>query len=134
MHSDNVIRVFQIKDSMSVEVQKLNFGNERPLYVQLSWDGNYLIVKPSTTKIYKWSGDKFVEFFSIASVYDSYILSSDGQFIFIVNRSNVEVYVLEEGKYVSHKVKCPESKTIPYTSTIKMGTSEKGDTYTIILE
>lgn len=75
-----------------------------------------------------------MEFASIAVINYSYVLSSDGQFIFIVNRSDVEVYVLEEGIYVSHKVKCPESKTIPYTSTIKMGTSEKDGIYTIILE
>lgn len=61
VHNDKVIRVYQIKDSMSVEIQKLNFGSEQPYLAQLSWDGNYLIVKlPSSgTKIFKWIGDKF---------------------------------------------------------------------------
>lgn len=61
-------------------------------------------------------------------------MSHDGQFIFIANRAFVEVYVLEDGKYVSHRVKCPESKTIPYTSSYKMGASEKEGIYTIIIE
>ena len=61
-------------------------------------------------------------------------MNSDGQFIFAINRVGVEVYVLEDGKYVPHKVKCPESKALIYTSTYKMGKSEKEGVYTIIVE